>query len=249
MKILLNILTHGDERIGLKVAKEIEKQGISPKILTIHVANKKAYLAKRRYIDKDLNRSFPGKKNGNHEERLAFKLSQFIKKFDVVIDIHSTTSDLKDALIVTKLDAETQHCVEIISPKYLLIMRATKNNALISRAKVGLAFEYCKDNDTNGVKKIVRDILGIFSYYGISTNARKPGRRSTRYFDVVGTVEKPKGFKLIKSVKNYKVIYEGQAYARKGQKVLVAKEDFCPILFGQNTYENYFGFKAKEIKP
>jgi succinylglutamate desuccinylase len=62
MKIILNILTHGNERIGLKVAREIEKLNIDKNILSVQIANKKAFEFKKNFIDQDLNRSFPGKK-------------------------------------------------------------------------------------------------------------------------------------------------------------------------------------------
>ncbi len=248
MKILLNILTHGDERIGLTVAKEIKKYKIAPSVLSVNIANKKAYRAKKRYIDQDLNRSFPGKKYGNHEERLAYRLFRFVKKFDVVIDIHSTTSSLKDALIVTKLDAETLRCIKAISPKYLLYMRATKNNALISNATIGLAFEYGKDKDPAVVKKVVRDVLRLFAFLGIIKVRPKQSKRATRYFDVFGTVKKPKGYNLLRTIKNYTLVRRGEVYASNGKKVLAAQEDFYPILFGENTYHHYFGFKAKEMK-
>src|SRR3989344_3478812 len=73
-----------------------------------------------------------------------------IKSADIVIDIHSTTSELRDALIVTKLNNKIKEYVYIISPKYLLVMNATKKTVLISHAKIGLAFEYGKDNDPKG---------------------------------------------------------------------------------------------------
>jgi succinylglutamate desuccinylase len=248
MKILLNILTHGDEQIGLRVAREIRKLKIAPKTLTIHVANKKAYLARKRYIDQDLNRSFPGKKQGNHEERLAYKLSRLVKKFDLVIDIHSTKSDLKDALIVTKLDAETLRCVKVISPKYLLLMRATTNNALISNAKIGLAFEYGKDNNLAAAKKVVRDLGRLFVSLGIITVLQKSRSGPTQYFEVLKAAKKPKGYRLLKTIKNYKLVHKGDVYARSGKNVLTAEEDFYPILFGDNTYQEYFGFKAKGMR-
>jgi succinylglutamate desuccinylase len=71
MKILLNILTHGDETIGIAVAKELQKLKIKQNVLSIQRANTKAYGQNKRYIDQDLNRSFPGKKPGNHEQMLA----------------------------------------------------------------------------------------------------------------------------------------------------------------------------------
>ncbi len=248
MKIILNILTHGDELIGLRVAEELNSLNINKDILTIQIANKKAFERKERFIDQDLNRSFPGKKNGNYEERTAYKLLPSIKKADIVIDIHSTVSDLKDAIIITKTDRKTLNCINAICPKYVLVMSATKKTALISHAKIGIAFEYGKDKDLKTLKKIVSDIKRLFSYLNLIDKKYVRKKRATKYFNVISQVEKPKGYKLLKKVKNYKVIKKGEAFAKKRKSSLVAEENFYPILFGEKCYEKYFGFKAKRIE-
>jgi len=248
MKIVLNILTHGDERVGLKVAKEIEKLNIKKDILTIQIANQKAFKSRKRFIDQDLNRSFPGKKIGNHEERLAFMFSPIIKSADIVIDIHSTTSDLKDTIIVTKLNNKTLQYIQTIQPKYALVMNATKNNALISQAKIGIAFEYGKDNNPNTFKKTTLGIKRLFQSLNLIDVKLPKTKIQTQYFNVVSEVNKPKGYKLLKKIKNYKLVRHGEIFAKNGKNHLVAKEDFYPILFGQKTYKVYFGFEGKKLE-
>jgi succinylglutamate desuccinylase len=247
MKIILNIATHGDEKIGHHVVKETEKLNIGNNLI-VQVANEKAFKLNKRFIDQDLNRSFPGKKVGNYEEMRAYELSTIIKSADIVIDIHSTTSALKDAFIVTKLDNKTLKYIKIINPKYVLVMNATKNNALISQAKVGIAFEYGKDNDPKVIKKIVLGIKKLLKYLQLIDFDVTETKIFTKYFDVVSTVEKPKGFKLLKKIKNYKLIRNGEVYAKNGNTKLIATEDFFPIIFGQKNYKDIFGFKGKKIK-
>ncbi len=247
MKILLNIATHGNEKIGQRVVKELEKLNIDKKTLVVQIANERAFRLNKRCIDQDLNRSFPGKKNGNYEERRAYELSPIIKSADIVIDLHSTTSALKDAFIVTKLDKKTLEYTKVIQPKYVLIMNATKNNALISQAKVGIAFEYGKDNDIFVVRKIVIGVKKILKHLKI-IHANLPNSKIvTSYFDVTSTVDKPKGYKLLKKIKNYKIVCKGEVYAKKGNLKLIAKKDFYPIIFGDKNYKDIFGFEAKKI--
>ena len=239
-------MTHGDERIGLRVVKEIRKLKINNDILRIQISNNKAYKFKKRFVDQDLNRSFPGKKNGNYEQRLAYKLSTLIKFADLVIDIHSTKSELKDALIVTKINQKTLKYIKIINPKYVLIMGATKNNALISQAKVGIAFEYGKDNDSAVIKKTVVSIKKIFSYIGLIEYKFSIKAQKTKYFLVKSEVVKPKKYKLLKKIKNYRLVRKGETYATNGKDYLVAKESFYPILFGEKDYSDIFGFTGKK---
>jgi|SRR3989344_217148 len=248
MKIILNIGTHGDEKIGSKVAKEIEKLNINKKTLSVQIANRRAFDLNKRYINQDLNRSFPGRKQGNYEQRLAYKLSPIIKSADIVIDIHSTTSNLKDTLIVTRLNKKTSEYIDVIQPEYVLIMNPTKNNALISKAKVGIAFEYGKDKNSTVLKKTVLGIKKLLKYLDIIDFMIPRTNIITEYFDVIASVPKPKGYKLLNNIKNYSLVKRGQIYARNGKKILIAGEDFYPILFGQKNYNNIFGFRGKSIQ-
>jgi len=248
MKILLNIATHGDENIGFEVAKEIKKLNIDQNIFIVQIANKKAFGLHKRFIDQDLNRSFPGKKRGNYEERRAYELLPIIKSVDLVIDIHSTTSDLKDTLIVTKLDSKTLKYVKIIQPKHVLVMNATKDNALISAAKIGIAFEYGGDNNKEVLQKTILGIKRLLNYLGIINEKLPVTSIKTIYYDVISTVTRLRGYKLNSNIKNYKLVRKGVLIAEKGKDLLVAEEDFYPILFFEKSYKDYFGFKAKKIK-
>lgn len=248
MKLVLNILTHGTETVGLAVAREIQKLPFKKGELLIHTANELAYKKKKRFIDQDLNRSFPGKRNGNHEERLAHTILPVVKSADIVIDIHSTESGLKDALIVTKLNKKTREYIDVISPKYLLYMRATKNNALMSAAKIGIAFEYGKNNDARALKNINSDIRRLLAHLGMIKGRPSAKRRKTLWFDVYKTVPKPKGSRLLSSIKNYKLIKKGAQFGLNKHKPIVAQEDFYPILFGKNKYKDIFGFAARPYR-
>lgn len=247
MKILLNVATHGNEKLGTDVAKEIEKLHIGNDKLIVQIANKKAFELNKRCIDQDLNRSFPGKNRGNYEERLAYKLSPIIKSADLVIDIHSTTSSLKDTVIVTKSDNKTMACVKSICPRYAIIMNAGKNNALISQAKIGIAFEYGKENSMATVRKTILGIKRLFNCLGVIKSKISKPKTSTQYFNVISAVPKPKGYKLLQKIKNYKLVKKGSTYATKGNKKLLAESDFYPVLFREKEYKDIFGFKAKKL--
>lgn len=243
MKILLIIATHGNEKIGLKVVREMEKLHIDN--LAVQIGNEEALKLNKRYIDQDLNRSFLGKKNGNYEERRAFKLTPAIKSSDLVIDVHSTTSDTKDTLIVSKLDKETLECVKSIQPKYVIIMENSKNS-LISQAKIGISFEYGKDNSKIALKKTVLDIKKLLNHFKLIKEKLPKNKIATQYFSVISIVPKPKGYTLLKTIKNYTLVKKGSTYAISKEKKLIATEDFYPVLFGEKNYKDYFGFKGKK---
>lgn len=247
MKVILNILTHGDETVGFVVAKELKKLKIIKGEFIIHVANELAYRKKKRFIDEDLNRAFPGDKSGNHEQKLAAKIFPLVKSVDIVIDIHATKSNLRDAVIVTKLNKKTKEYVEAINPKYLLWMRATKNNALISNAKVGIAFEYGKNNDKTTAKNTIRDIKKLLSHIGMISKKIKTNAIKTTWLDVYKSVPKEKGAELLPNIKNYKLVKKDRPYATLKNKMFCAEKDFYPILFGSSNYKDIFGFAARPI--
>lgn len=250
MKILLNILTHGDETIGLKVAEEIGRLNLNKEDVFIHEANRKAYDLGKRFVDQDLNRSFPGKAIGNHEERLAFEISPLVKGADIVLDIHSTISTLKDALIVTKLDKKTCEYIKAIHPKYVVMFKnGIKDKVLISSAKVGFVFEYGNNDDSETVKKIVTDIKRLLSYLNIISEKFSEKNFEISYFEVFSEASKPSGFRLASDVDNYKLVKKGETFALKGEKSIKAEEDFYPILFGNSNYDEIFGFKSRKIIP
>lgn len=169
-KILIVGATHGHEKIGLRVIAELRKLNLDSNQVEFVVGNPKASELGVPFTKGDLNRVFPGRPDGNYEERRAFELSTQILQTDLVIDIHSTkTTDLgkNSMVIVTKYDEETERVLALISPPKVLIMRYKSDNALISQAKVGIAFEYGLDDSESVLKATVHDIASILKSYGL----------------------------------------------------------------------------------
>lgn len=110
--IAITSIVHGNEVTGYYLLKNAIKINLTSKLnLNFFYANKKAFLNKSRYIDKDLNRCFNINtiKHPNleiYEELLAFYLSKKIKSkknnpdgFDILIDLHTTTSNMGITII------------------------------------------------------------------------------------------------------------------------------------------------------
>ncbi len=94
-KFILITATHGDEKLGVDVMKELEKE-LSPNDFNFDwiIGNPKAYRKGVRFIDTDLNRAAPGNVASNlYEEVRAAELIKLSSKYEFVLDIHSTVSD------------------------------------------------------------------------------------------------------------------------------------------------------------
>jgi succinylglutamate desuccinylase len=112
-KILIIGATHGHEYLGVDIQEKLKKLNLK---LVFLIGNPEAYEKRVAFIDSDLNRIFPGKVDGNLEEKIAFELNQKIKEYDLVIDIHSTNTikNKKDAtLIITKITPEIKRIFNV----------------------------------------------------------------------------------------------------------------------------------------
>lgn len=245
-KLLINILTHGDELVGKRVVDEISQKypSLVGNGFDIQVANEEAHAQGKRFIDHDLNRVFPGRADGSVEERRAFEIAPRVSAYDYVIDVHSTESGAKDMVIVTKLDEPTCELLKYISPKYVLHMTMKPDTSLISQAKVGIAFEMGSDKDEETFTKTVKGIERVISSLGLIPETPSFGFE-TQYYEVFSPISKPKGAVLEGEVQNFKLIKKGEVFARIQGEGIVAEEDFYPVIFGNTNYESIFGFAAR----
>jgi succinylglutamate desuccinylase len=257
MKILIVGCTHGHEKIGLKIIRELEKLNIDRNILEFEIGNPEATDKDIPFIESDLNRVFPGDVSGTYEECRAFELMSKIKSADIVIDIHSTnTTDLSEdsMIIVTRYDESVKEILNIINPPKVLYMRYKGDNALISNAKIGIAFEYGKDDSDKVFYAILHDIINVLIHFNIlNVNNYKTEKNTitTQVFEVYNAFDKNfiGKYVLSNNIKNFKPIKKGDIICVNdlGGEVF-ADEDFVPILFGEKRYTNILGFMSREIE-
>ncbi|MFB6159174.1 MAG: succinylglutamate desuccinylase/aspartoacylase family protein, partial [Candidatus Nanohalobium sp.] len=84
---------HGDEPAGKNaVEKVLEEESEFRRPVKFIIANEKALEEGERFIDRDLNSSFPGDPDSSrYEDRLAAEITEEVKG-KTVIDLHSTRS-------------------------------------------------------------------------------------------------------------------------------------------------------------
>ena len=246
--VYVNACTHGNERVGARILETVEGVLVKRGTVITNIANREAFTLNKRFIDQDLNRSFPGRPEGNYEERLASELSLLVNAADVVIDIHSTESGKHAAIIVTKLDVPTVDVLHFANPERVLVMSVTKNNALISSAKVGIAFEYGKDGERSTYRETLNGVRNILVGLGMIEGDLSRRQRKTELYEVASALERQPGFVLEQAIQNFKLVKKGEIVARNGRKMLMAPKDFYPVLFGESAYTEIFGFMGEEVR-
>lgn len=153
--------THGNERIGVYLKKKfsqsptlVERSSFSTQVL---LANPQAVAVGVRYIDRDLNRSFErdrlqNENSTSYEDLRAKALNQMIgtksdAPVDVILDIHSTTSNSGLTLII---DDENRFTLQLASylqqvdsaiKVYSTAHSGRNQDALRSLAKYGFCLE------------------------------------------------------------------------------------------------------------
>lgn len=246
-KIAIVGCVHGNELIGEKVMKKIRNLDIKKGQLATIIANEKAMKKGARFIDTDLNRSFPGNKNGTLEEEIAFKLLDILKNYDFIIDIHSTTTDTKSLIIITRLNSKIKKILRFLKPKRIALMPPKfSRHSLSYNAKMCVSFEYGKDKSAKALKETIKDIKNLLLYFDMIDGSNK-NKNKTEFYKIVSAVKKEKKFKLHK-ISNFKLVKKGQIIAKCKNEKINADEDFYPILFGERAYKDIFGFKAKKLR-
>lgn len=99
--IWINGGTHGDEKAGYMAAEKILSYNLKKgSIIILPRMNKLACEADKRtvYFMTDLNRAFPGKKEGDATEKLAYDITEKIKEYrpQVIIDLHESRGNYKE---------------------------------------------------------------------------------------------------------------------------------------------------------
>jgi uncharacterized protein len=135
----ITILTgiHGDEHTGLLIIKrlldQIElKKGTLQLILSANPLAK-INLKRESSIDLlDLNRIFPGKKEGSITERMAHKLTQILCDNDLVIDLHTMKQKVKPTVIFvtcnTPVDERSLDAIKAFNVERVWKIKALSEN-------------------------------------------------------------------------------------------------------------------------
>lgn len=247
-KVAIVACVHGDELVGKKIIKELNKLTIKNGILKTFIANPEAVKKKKRYIDTDLNRSFPGNKNGTHEEKIAYNLNKELQNFDYVIDIHSTTTDVKSLVIITKLNKEIRSLINTFNSKRVALMpKNIAQKAMIYYCNAGISFEYGNDKSNNAFKNALKDIKIILSNLSLIEEKIKKPKQKTELYKVIDTLDKPDRCIINNKIKNFKLIKKGSLIGKTPKIEILADIDFYPILFGKKAYKKIFGFRAKKV--
>jgi predicted deacylase len=191
--LLLMAGMHGDEINGMEIVRRvIRKKWHKPNagtIICLPVFNIFGYLNIKRELPdgRDLNRSFPGSKNGSLASQFAYQfMKEIAPKVDVVIDFHTGSAQRSNCAQIRCVltDAESVELAHVFDPPFIVNSKYIPKSVREALNKMGkkiLLFEGGKTNSIN--EEIVEEgLLGIqrvLNHYGmrsfnIGDNERSP---------------------------------------------------------------------------
>jgi len=234
-KIAIVVCLHGDESYGLEVIKKL------PDSLPSFIANKKALKEKKRFIDSDLNRSFPGSLKGDYEEKLSFDLIKKLKRFDKVIDLHSTSGRCPLFGIITKPNNEKINIAKKLGLNRVVLMPENfgSGKSLIDHVNCGISLEIGPHKRKKNVSEVLEKINNFLK------NKDLKNGYDIKFFEVIDIIKQE--YEKI-TVENFRPVKKGDVLTEnRNDRKQIAEYDFVPILVGEKSYPGILCLASKKI--
>lgn len=238
---------HGDEPIGQFAITELSRSlRLIRGSITFVIAHQQARVTNHRYIESDLNRSFPGSTHGTLEERLAQCILQRISACDYVIDIHATHSAFDKAVIITQYTNDTATILRVTPIERVCLMdEHVFSGGLISHVRGGISLEYGHGKAGANYPEAVSDIRHILCGLGMIEGPTQAYQH--RYYHVTAPVAVPSDFVADSRLSDFVKIKRGDTLGHHLGQPLYAIRDFYPLFLGKGHYNGTLALAAQPI--
>lgn len=128
-KHLLSILIHGNETLGISLINDFLNKIKSKEKVTSFgflLGNRQAGLANKRFIGRDLNRSFLTESNDHGEEKRAKEIQEYSKQFEFILDIHQTSHTSEKEFFLCRNHSPSLEMAEIFHESPLVFLKEAK---------------------------------------------------------------------------------------------------------------------------
>jgi len=232
---------HGNEICGVKAFDElIPKIEIEKGRVTFIYANIEAQKQNKRFTEKNLNRCFLDEQSeeiaNTLEGKTAKAIIPFLKRADILLDIHSSKSCGDGGFFICEED-----CLELVfclSPKKVIlgtydVEKGSTNGYMYNSGKLGICIECGLHESEDSVKIAKETIIDIFKKLEMinGENNKFDNKEIYRvkylYKNKKGVFRLSKDLKLFKEVEERTLIgYDGgeEVYVEKGDVVIFAHE-------------------------
>ncbi|MFB6245112.1 MAG: succinylglutamate desuccinylase/aspartoacylase family protein [Candidatus Nanohaloarchaea archaeon] len=232
---------HGDEPAGKKaIERFLMDDHEVKKPVRLVIGNEKALHEGERYLEADLNRSFPGDPESDvREERLAAKILDRVRGMKV-LDIHSTHSKPVPYGLAGDAEAETLEIVESAGVENFCYFR--EESGSLNEKVDGAVVEVGEQGTEEAAEMAYEILLNFLAEQGvIEADSDSSSPEVYRYSETV------RGGDWEFLAENFSRVEEGEVFARSGSTELVTTETFYPVLMSTDGYSDILGHKAEKV--
>lgn len=231
-KILIITATHGNEKIGIEVAAKLKKKRLQ-KYFDFLIANPKALEQNKEFVDVNLNRVYPGKKDSHlYEERRAYINLRRASRYRYIIDMHEASQGKDDFIIVPREKLSTRFPISLIGLEKVLLWPDPKgpiSQVLDNAIELEFGMKGRKrESVTRRAERILKNFIKSISL----KNFRFAGASRKDVYYVYGKLTKDEFKRDIESLRDF------QEIENNGEK-------FRPLLTGQYLKYGIVCYKMK----
>lgn len=232
---------HGDEPAGQKAIQRILNSELEfQKPVKFIIANEEALAKNERYLEADVNRSFPGDPQSNiHEEKLASEILEEVGD-TTVLDIHTTHSYPDPFAVIKSKKEDIIDLVRISNVENAVYFPSRSGN--IQEFVTGLTVETGLQGTEEAADNAVKVIKNFLAAQDVIE--RDYASSDPEIFEYFETVEGNWTFEA----ENFQKVEKGEVYATRDEEKLVAEQSFYPVLMSTNGYEGQLGYKAHKTE-
>lgn len=248
-------LVHGDEACGRAVLDQLRKDecidGLNVRLI---YANLFAEQQKKRCVEANLNRVFPGNVSGKLEEQIAHALTSYLRGCDFVIDIHATYDETPAFAISTVDNIGYERLAAITGLENYVVMtnKLANGKALIDfvnqNGGKGISFEAGKFDESKTTETAINTVMNFL-------NGIKKGSFSENGGILVPNKYVAKDVVIAKTadfvpyfVEPFKLLRAGTAYGKDSTQEHSLTEDTFPVLSVRKPLDGMVFLKTDEVR-
>lgn len=239
---------HGDEPCGEHAVRTLldERPSVQRPVKFV-VANEEALASGQRYLDTDLNRSFPGDPTAeSHESRLAAALGEELRGC-TVLALHSTQSYDGIFALVNGIDAMAHRICPRLSLDAVVETEGANEGRIFTVARDAIEIECGHQGSVEASENAVQVTREFLAATDVLPRDGGPRKTDLPVFQLRGPIPKRTADSYDVFVSNFEEVMAGEVFAAIDGQHVVAEEPFHPVLLSSHGYEEVFGYRAERI--
>jgi predicted deacylase len=246
---------HGYEYPPILALQRLQVKKLAGTLIVVHVANMPSFLGRTVYFSpldgKNLNRVFPGRKDGTASEQIAHAITtQVIDKCDYLLDLHcgDGNESLRPYVYQTvtgdpAFDKRIEELVANFGFDHIVIDRARPkdptasmycSNTAITRGKPAMTVEagFLGATDEKSTRAIIAGVESVMRYLKMVDG--KPNKKKPVYLDPAAVLNSPATGILYPRVEPNAMVKKGAVLAHItdffGKKIAEVKAPFAGLI-------------------